>query len=87
MVTSTIEKKLFTVYYGDLIENEICSLQSEIEKIQILRKHFDSRWLAIKLLEQDEDVVNHIKDIGETENILTLANKAISTLEKRFPDG
>ncbi|RPJ03089.1 MAG: ferrous iron transport protein B, partial [Chloroflexi bacterium] len=44
------------VDYGDLLEKEMSALHSQIAADPILSQQYKSRWLAIKLLECDEDL-------------------------------
>lgn len=44
------------VDYGQPLEGEIAALQAQIETDPILSRQFRPRWLAIKLLENDEDL-------------------------------
>jgi len=50
-------KGRFLVDYGREVEEEIARLQEVIEKVPELTARYSSRWLAIKLLEDDKDVI------------------------------
>jgi len=52
------------VNYGSLLESEIAALRAEIETDPILSKQFNPRWLAIKLLENDEDLRARLEGAG-----------------------
>jgi ferrous iron transport protein B len=52
------------VAYGDLLEGEIAGLRSQIETDPVLSQQFKPRWLAIKLLENDEDLRARLDGAG-----------------------
>lgn len=43
--------------YGTEVENEIATLQALVEQDLSLSRRYNARWLAVKLLEEDEDIV------------------------------
>ena len=55
-VSSDMEDKVFKIDYGNEIESEISKLISQINDTQSVKTVFPHRWLAIKLLESDEEV-------------------------------
>ena len=55
-VSSDMEDKVFKIDYGNEIECEISKLISQINDTQSVKTVFPHRWLAIKLLESDEEV-------------------------------
>jgi len=52
----------FQIDYGAEIEAEIDQIQGEIAKWSEISKAFDPRWLAIKLLESEQDVIDRVKE-------------------------
>ena len=52
------------VDYGQPLEGEIVALQAQIEADPILSHQFRPRWLAIKLLENDEDLHARLSGAG-----------------------
>ncbi|MBP8973829.1 MAG: ferrous iron transport protein B [Anaerolineae bacterium] len=52
------------VDYGQPLESEIAALQAQIEADPILSHQFRPRWLAIKLLENDEDLHARLSGAG-----------------------
>jgi ferrous iron transport protein B len=50
------------ITYGEKIEDLIHSIVGIIKKDETLAQKYPPRWLAIKLLEKDEDVLEKIKD-------------------------
>ncbi|MBL7124469.1 MAG: ferrous iron transport protein B [Actinobacteria bacterium] len=59
-VSSRKEKKV-EVKYGEEVENEIGNIISVLKKEKIPTFKFDIRWIAVKLLEQDREVIDKIK--------------------------
>ena len=57
------ERKKVIINYGDEIENEIIKIENLLKNNSDLLKKFNSRWLAIKLLEQDKEVIKQLKNI------------------------
>ena len=53
-------KKKVKLFYGSELEEHITELEALISRDGELSHHFPPRWLAIKLLEQDEDVMQKI---------------------------
>jgi len=82
----TIEKRSFSIHYGKAVEEEISKLISEIEKIERLTSRFKSRWLAIKLIESDPNILEKIMAIEGTNEVVELSIKSIEKLKKFFSD-
>jgi ferrous iron transport protein B len=49
------------VDYGREVEEEIARLQEVIEKVPALTARYPSRWLALKLLEEDSEIVSQME--------------------------
>lgn len=69
------------VAYGDLVESQIAASVETIEQESILDK-YPSNWLAIKILENDERIVDEIKSKQNGEKILNQFKEIAQTLEK-----
>ena len=63
-----------TVNYGDLIESKIAELVAELQKAGTVT--YPLRWIAIKLLEKDADVIGKVMRFENTEAVIEKA-KAI----------
>lgn len=63
-----------TVNYGDLLESKIAELVAELQKIGTVT--YPLRWIAIKLLEKDADVIGKVMRFENTETVIEKA-KAI----------
>jgi ferrous iron transport protein B len=75
----------FLVDYGRELENEISKLQTLIEANSTLVQHYGPRWLAIKLLEDDSDVVTRVKQTEE-QNLLAEVQNSIAHLQVVYGD-
>jgi small GTP-binding protein len=53
-------KKKIKLYYGAELEEHITELEALISRNEELSRRFPPRWLAIKLLEEDEEVLQRI---------------------------
>jgi ferrous iron transport protein B len=53
-------KKKFKLYYGSELEEHITELEALISRNEELSHQVPPRWLAIKLIEQDKEVLNKI---------------------------
>lgn len=65
------------IHYGSEIENELGPLQEMLEKDQKLTEKYDSRWLAVKLLESDEEIRKQVI----SPEVLARAKKSTAHLE------
>jgi ferrous iron transport protein B len=76
----------FQIDYGREIEQEIVLLQREIEKEPEHYKPYPSRWLAIKLLEQDPKLTQQVASNTEGKNLLRTVNNSIEHLNTIFSE-
>ncbi len=76
------KRKKVEIKYGEEIEKEISNIASVIEKEEIPTFNFNLRWVALKLLEQDSDVISVLKKAaGEKyDRIEDLANNSINRI-------
>ena len=77
-------KGICLVNYGRELEQEISRLQEVIDKVEVLTKHYPSRWLAIKLLENDKEIIPKIKAVEGGEEILNQARKSVKHLSNVY---
>ncbi|MFZ5980364.1 MAG: ferrous iron transport protein B [Candidatus Zixiibacteriota bacterium] len=68
--------------YGREIEKELEKIQTLIEQKNIGNKKYNPRWLAVKLLEDDQEVKDRVNDAEISETV----QKGIERLEKIFGD-
>jgi ferrous iron transport protein B len=75
------QRRAFSIDYGREVEEEIVRLQQAIDRSLSIGEHYDSRWLAIKLLEQDSDLHAKLGKLPGGAEVLKLA--AVSTAHLR----
>jgi len=79
-------KGISLVDYGREVEEEIARLQEAIEKAPALTTHYSSRWLAIKLLEEDKEIIPKVEAVDRRGVILTQARKSMVHLRNVYGD-
>ncbi len=75
-----------TVGYGREIQEELTKLDEILIKDESLIKKYPSRWLAVKLLEDDSEVIKKAKESSFTEEILSQVEKSTQHLKGIFGD-
>ncbi|MEA3349340.1 MAG: ferrous iron transport protein B [Chloroflexota bacterium] len=78
-------KNVTLVDYGREVENEIGELGEIIESNSALTTRYNPRWLAIKLLEEDSDIVDKVKQ-AHGDRVLSAANQSIAHLREIYGD-
>ena len=84
--TSNVSRHIH-INYGHEIENGIASVQQFLKQDEHIRQKYSTRYLAIKLLENDSDVkhfvTNHLtdehhsKDIEDMDNVISKATRRV----------
>jgi ferrous iron transport protein B len=75
------------VDYGREAEEEIARLQEAIEKVPPLNARYPSRWLALKLLEEDSEIVSQLEtSVTGGGTILAQARKSVDHLRSVYGD-
>ncbi len=69
------------INHGAVIEEGITSLHKEISKVEALNPKFSSRYLSIKLLEHDKEVVELLSKAENSEAITQLCKKEVGRIE------
>lgn len=78
---------IFLVDYGREVEEEIARLQEAIEKVPALTARYPSRWLALKLLEEDSEIVSQMEaSVTGGGMIMTQARKSLAHLRNVYGD-
>ncbi len=72
----------FMIDYGPEIEAELERLQAEIGCCPEIQQQYPARWLALKLLEQDDIIISRIQETDASANLLTEAHKSIQRLKE-----
>lgn len=71
--------------YGDVIEAEIDQLQARIEADPVLAHQYRARWLAVKLLETDDDLRARLEQMGH-QPLVKSADEAIARVTASLGD-
>ena len=72
------------VIYGKELEEHLNELKEFIDENIVLDKKYNHRWIALKLLENDKEIINLIKDIENGEKVITKAQKIRNHLKGIF---
>jgi len=87
VASSATTQKPATVTYGDEIERQLAPLTELLSREPALMEKFRPRWLAVKLLEKDQDVRRKVEELaGDAAPILSAAESAASRIETQFGD-
>jgi len=70
----------FQLDYGSKVEREIAKLIAAFDEIQFDAGKYPRRWLAIKLLEGDEEILSRVKEMPAGENLLARAERGAAHL-------
>lgn len=76
----------FTVDYGREIEQEIVEIMHVLEQYPGLEAEFPTRWLAIKLLEQDAEIEAHVREVTGNQDIFQIVQHSLQHLRSIFGD-
>jgi ferrous iron transport protein B len=72
---TTMTNSLFKLDYGGKIEREIAKLISAFDEFQFDTGRYSKRWLALKLLEADADIINRVSNMPNGEQVIALAGQ------------
>ncbi len=86
LITPAKSSPPFTIDYGKEIENEITALQGTLSQSSDPLNQSPPRWQAIKLLENDEDLLSRMKDHSEWKNLSSCLQKGQQALETHFDE-
>ncbi len=70
------------VNYGEDIEKELSLLANVVDAEHSLAERYGNRWLALKMLEQDQDIMSK----GHKSDVLSAVNESIARLDRLFGD-
>ncbi len=70
------------INYGENIESAISEIQIELKKNQSLLDKYSSRFISLKLLEKDKDIIELIAECNNRDEILKVSSSQIKKLEK-----
>ncbi len=72
--------------YGEEIQEELTKLEDILSKDNNLIQKYPSRWLAVKVLENDSEVIKRITESSYSDDILGQVEKSSHHLENVFGD-
>ncbi len=72
----TITSSLFKLDYGSKIEREIANMLVQFEELSFDTGQYSKRWLAIKLLEKDADILERVQSMEVARGSLPLPKNA-----------
>ncbi len=70
------------VNYGSDVEKELGKIEPLVNREHALAQKYGTRWLSLKLLEQDEQILN----LGHNQEVIDTVAKSIRHLEKLYSD-
>lgn len=77
---------LFRLDYGSKIEREIAHMLATFEELNFSTGSYSKRWLAIKLLEKDPDILEHVQGMDGGEKIISYAKERAAHVESMLGD-
>ncbi|MBN8656297.1 MAG: ferrous iron transport protein B [Anaerolineae bacterium] len=77
---------IFKLDYGGKIEREITKLIAAFEELKFDTGRYSQRWLAIKLLEADVDILARVQDMPNGEQIIALARQGAEHVTSMLGD-
>jgi len=77
----------FQIDYGPVIEPEIENLRALIEERFVLPEQIKPRWLAVKVLEGETDLLEHILGVEDASVVLERVRSIRKRLEEQVPEG
>jgi ferrous iron transport protein B len=80
------ELRKATVGYGREIQEELTKLENILSKDKNLIQKYPSHWLAVKLLEKDNEVIKKIKESPSSDEILETVERSTAHLKGIFGD-
>jgi len=85
-MANAVPSACFTINYGIEVEQEITQLTELIMNTPSVASAFPARWLAIKLLETDEDIETSLRVLKGGEELIEVAAKSIARLQALYGD-
>jgi len=79
-------RTLFRLDYGDKLEREIARILASFEENKFDTKRYPRRWLAIKLLESDEDILERVQAMPNSAQVIALAHQSAEKIKSMLGD-
>ena len=70
------------VNHGPVLEKSIEAIKKEITRNEVIRHKYSTRFLSIKLLENDKDIERIISSLPNGNDILTVRNREVANIMK-----
>jgi ferrous iron transport protein B len=84
-ITMTTQES-FRLDYGGKLERQIAKLTSTFEELQFETGCYPQRWLAIKLLEADVDILERVQSMPKGSHVIALAQQGAEHLKSMLGD-
>jgi ferrous iron transport protein B len=82
----TMATTLFRLDYGGKFEREIAQLVASFSELQFDASRYPQRWLALKLLEADADILEQVRAMPNGEQVIALAAQSAEKLKSMLGD-
>jgi ferrous iron transport protein B len=79
-------RTLFRLDYGSKLEHEINNIVAAFKEKNFDTQHYPQRWLAIKLLESDADIVEHVQAMPNGSQIIAVARQSTDKIKSTLGD-
>ena len=79
-------QSIFKLDYGGKIEREIARLISAFDEMQFDTGSYSKRWLALKLLESDIDILKRVQEMPNSEPVIALAKQGAEHVSSMLGD-
>jgi ferrous iron transport protein B len=86
MSITTTPKEFFRLDYGSKLEREIAKLVHAFDEFKFDPGRYPRRWLAIKLLEADSDILPRVQSMENGTKIIELAQQGAEHLKSMLGD-
>ena len=86
MASFTTTSEFFRLDYGGKLERQIAKLIAAFEDLHFDTGRYPARWLAIKLLEGDTDILERVQNMPDGPQIIALAAQGAEHLKSMLGD-
>jgi len=83
---TTALRSLFKLDYGGKIEREVAKLISAFDELKFDTGRYPRRWLALKLLEADADIVARVRALPDGQKLIDLAQAGSQHVQDMLGD-
>jgi ferrous iron transport protein B len=84
---STARNPAWSIDYGPILEAEISRIQRAIEKYAQISNAYEPRWLAVKLLEGEQDLSARLGDFEGGVEVIRIVQSSLAKLSPELPGG